>query len=107
MVSTHKKPGASDADLTPFFDGLSVKTHRLVLALRNVVRRAVPDAEESLVWGSLSYHCPHIGGRVKGAVCQIVVKPNQVRLDFIHGVRLADPQRDCCKGIGCRNGSSQ
>jgi hypothetical protein len=30
------------------------------------------------------------GGRVKGAVCQIVVKGGQVRLDFIHGIRLAD-----------------
>jgi hypothetical protein len=56
-----------------------------------VVRRTVPHAEESLLWGSLSYHRPQVGGRVKGAVCQIVVKGDQVRLDFIHGIRLADP----------------
>jgi hypothetical protein len=43
------------------------------------------------VWGILSYHHPKIGGRVKGAVCQIVVRGGQVRLDFIHGIRLADP----------------
>jgi hypothetical protein len=40
----------------------------------------------------LSYHRPDLGGRVKGAVCQIVVKKGQVRLDFIHGIRLADPR---------------
>jgi hypothetical protein len=56
-----------------------------------VVRRTAPHAEESLLWGSLSYHRPQVGGRVKGAVCQIVVKGGQVRLDFIHGIRLADP----------------
>jgi hypothetical protein len=56
-----------------------------------VVRRIVPHAEESLVWGGLSYHLPQVGGRIKGAVCQIVAKNGQVRLDFIHGIRLADP----------------
>ena len=55
-----------------------------------VVKRTIPQAEESLVWGSLSYHRPEAGGRVKGAVCLIVVKRNEVRLDFIHGVRLDD-----------------
>ena len=44
-----------------------------------------------LLWGGLSYHRPQVGGRVKGAVCQIVAKRDKVRLDFIHGIRLADP----------------
>lgn len=79
------------ADLSKFLDGLSTETKRLVVALRRVIRRTVPQAEESLVWGSFSYHRPEVGGRVKGAICQIVVKRGQVRLDFIHGVRLADP----------------
>jgi hypothetical protein len=30
-------------------------------------------------------------GRVKGADCQIGAKGGRVRLDFIHGIRLADP----------------
>jgi hypothetical protein len=72
-------------------DALNPETRRLVSALRDVVRRTVPDAEESLLWGGLSYHRPQVGGRVKGAVCQIVVKGDKVRLDFIHGIRLADP----------------
>jgi hypothetical protein len=75
----------------PFLDALPAESRELVLALRDVVRRTVPHAEESLLWGSLSYHRPQVGGRVKGAVCQIVVKGGQVRLDFIHGSRLADP----------------
>jgi hypothetical protein len=74
-----------------FLDALRPDTRQLVLALRNVVRRTVPHAEESLLWGSLSYHRPAVGGRVKGAVCQIVVRGGQVRLDFIHGIWLEDP----------------
>ena len=79
------------ADLKAFLDALPPDARQLALALRDVVRRTVPHAEESLLWGGLSYHRPQVGGRVKGAVCQIVVKDDQVRLDFIHGIRLADP----------------
>jgi hypothetical protein len=78
-------------DLKQFLKALSPATRKLVSALRNVVRRTAPDAEESLLWGSLSYHRPQVGGRVKGAVCLIVVKEDNVRLDFIHGIRLVDP----------------
>jgi hypothetical protein len=74
-----------------FLGALAPETGELVRALRNLVRRAVPHAEESLLWDGLSYHRPEVGGRVKGAVCQIGVKRGQVRLDFIHGIRLADP----------------
>jgi hypothetical protein len=77
--------------LKAFLDALTAQTRQLVTALRAVVRRTAPGAEESLLWGGLSYHRPQVGGRVKGAVCQIVVKGDKVRLDFIHGIRLADP----------------
>jgi hypothetical protein len=79
------------ADVNAFLDAFAPGTRQLVSARRNLVRRTVPHAEESLLWGGLSYHRPQVGGRVKGAVCQIVVKGGQVRLGFIHGFRLADP----------------
>jgi hypothetical protein len=69
----------------------SAGVRRLVAALRQLVRRIAPDALETELWGSLSYHRPGVGGRVKGAVCQIVAKRGRVRLDFIHGIRLSDP----------------
>lgn len=79
-------------DLKEFLDGLPAEVRELVLALRNVIRRTIPEAEESFLWDGLSYHRPEIGGRVKGAVCQINAKRGHVRLDFIHGIRLADPR---------------
>ncbi|MCX5685469.1 MAG: DUF1801 domain-containing protein, partial [Planctomycetota bacterium] len=81
-----------EEDPRAFLAGLSPEVRQLVSALRNVVRRSAPQAEETVLWGGLSYHRPEVGGRVKGAVCQIVAKRGEVRLDFIHGIRLADPQ---------------
>lgn len=83
----------SEPAVQQFLRQLPPETRVLATALRDVVRGVVPDAEETVLWGGLSYHRPEIGGRVKGAICQIVVKRNEVRLDFIHGVRLPDPQR--------------
>jgi hypothetical protein len=74
-----------------YLDALPPESRELVPALRDVVRRTVPHAEVSLLWGGLSYHRPQVGGRVKGTVCQIVVEAGRVRLDFIHGIRLEDP----------------
>ena len=82
-----------DEELTSYCQELPADTREIVLALRDVVRRTVPQAVESVLWGGLSYHRPDVGGRVKGAVCQVVVKRSRVRLDFIHGVRLSDPGR--------------
>jgi hypothetical protein len=79
-----------------FLDSLSLESREIVLALREVVRSAAPDAAETLLWGGLSYHTPWIGGRVKGALCQITAKRGEVRLEFIHGVRLADPEGLLC-----------
>jgi hypothetical protein len=77
--------------VSTFLRSLPPEVRGVVSALRTVVRRAVPEAEESMLWGGLSYHRPAVGGRVKGAVCLIGVRQGKVRLDFIHGVRLADP----------------
>jgi hypothetical protein len=79
------------AEVRAFLRNLPPNLRRLVSAVRAVVQRAAPDASESVLWGGLSFHRPHVGGRVKGAVCLIGVKRGKVRLDFIHGIRLSDP----------------
>ena len=81
------------ADLSAYLGRLTAGNRRVVRALRGVIRAAAPKCEESILWDGVSYHRPWLGGRVKGAVCQIVVRRGVVRLDFIHGVRLRDPSR--------------
>jgi hypothetical protein len=78
-------------DWKAFFDSLSPEEQDLVEALRDVVRHAVPQAKETVLWGGLSYHRPEVGGRVKGAICMIEAKRGRVQLAFIHGIRMADP----------------
>jgi hypothetical protein len=80
-------------EIDAFLDSLPADDREIVAALRHVVRRTVPEAEESVLWGSLSYHRPGLGGRVKGAVCLIAVNHGEVHLDFIHGVMLPDPRK--------------
>jgi len=80
-----------DARVREFLTRLPPDVRGVAGALRAVVRKVVPDAEESMLWRGLSFHRPHIGGRVKGAVCSIAAKSGLVRLEFIHGARLRDP----------------
>jgi len=63
----------------------------IVLELRNLVAEVCPQATERILSSGLSYHNAAKGGPVKGAICQIEIESNTVRLSFIHGVRLKDP----------------
>jgi hypothetical protein len=63
----------------------------IALEVRSLVSSACPHATERILWGGLSYHDAAKGGPVKGAICQIKVERDGVRLSFIHGVRLNDP----------------
>jgi hypothetical protein len=73
--------------------GLSRRQRRITNALRRLVRQAAPETDETVLWGSLSYHRPNIGGRIKGAVCLITPRSDGVHLGFIHGAALSDPSR--------------
>jgi hypothetical protein len=63
----------------------------IALELRNVVASACPFATERILWRGLSYHDSRRGGPVKGAICQIELESDHVRLSFVHGARLAHP----------------
>lgn len=64
----------------------------IALEARNLVASACPWATERILWGGLAYHDADKGGPVKGAICQIEVDRKQVRISFIHGARLSDPE---------------
>jgi hypothetical protein len=80
-------------EATNFLARLPRGQREVVEALRQTIRRVVPETAETVLWGSLSYHRPSIGGRIKGAVCLITPKEDCVHLGFIHGAALADPLR--------------
>jgi hypothetical protein len=80
-----------NSDVRHFLANLPTNTRRTVKSLRALVLAAAGPTTESVLWRSLSYHRPELGGRVKGAVCLITPKTEYVELGFIHGTLLPDP----------------
>ena len=64
----------------------------IVLELRNIIHSAVPDAEEVIRWGGLSYFHAGRGGLVSAGICQVGIHADHIRLAFIHGAFLPDPK---------------
>jgi hypothetical protein len=62
----------------------------IALELRSIVSSVCPGATERILWRGLSYHDAARGGPVRGAICQIELERDRVRLSFIHGARLKD-----------------
>lgn len=81
----------SNAEVEGFLAFARPEIRDIALELRNLVAAVCPSATEKILWGGLSYHNSAKGGPVKGAICQIELERDQVRISFIHGVRLSDP----------------
>ncbi len=64
----------------------------IVLEIRNLVASIAPDATESRHSRGFSYYHKERGGPVSAGICQIGIFPDHVRLGFIHGAFLTDPQ---------------
>ena len=79
------------SEVEEFLASLPRPQRQIASTLRRLVLQAVPETDETLLWGSLSYHRAGFGGRIKGAVCLITPRPDCVHLGFIHGSAIADP----------------
>ena len=64
----------------------------IVLEIRNIVAEVAPDATESQHSRGFSYYFKERGGPVSAGICQIGIFPDHIRLGFIHGAFLPDPQ---------------
>ena len=63
----------------------------IALELRNIVVKVTPSATERINFRGLTYYDLKKGGPVKGGICGIEIRDTCVRLSFIHGVFLDDP----------------
>ena len=86
-----KLENLSFCQLAAFLEDQPAPLAEIVIELRKLVLMAAPDATETILWKTLSYHDAVRGGKVKGAVCQISLHADHVRLSFIHGTALPDP----------------
>ena len=64
----------------------------IALELRNLIASVAPHASERILWKGLSYYDHERGGPVKAGICQIEIHEDHVRLAFLHGAFLEDPQ---------------
>jgi hypothetical protein len=64
----------------------------IVLEIRNIVADVAPDATESQHSRGFSYYFKERGGPVSAGICQIGIFSDHIRLGFIHGAFLPDPQ---------------
>jgi hypothetical protein len=64
----------------------------IVLEIRNLVACVAPSATESQHGRGFSYYYKERGGPVSAGICQIGIYSDHIRLGFIHGAFLPDPQ---------------
>ena len=81
----------STVEVERFLSHSRPEVREISLELRNLIALTCPKATERILWGGLSYHDSARGGPVKGAICQVELEGDRVRISFIHGARLRDP----------------
>ena len=64
----------------------------IVLEIRNIVAEIAPGATEVVHSRGFSYYYKERGGPVSAGICQIGIFRDHIRLGFIHGAFLPDPQ---------------
>jgi hypothetical protein len=64
----------------------------IVLEIRNIIASVAPEATERQHSRGFSYYYKERGGPVSAGICQIGIFPDHIRLSFIHGAFLPDPQ---------------
>jgi hypothetical protein len=79
-------------EVASFLEGCPANVRRLVQRLRALVRSCAPRATEALKFHALCYFVPGTPfGAIGGNVCMIEIRPAGVRLSFLQGARLSDP----------------
>lgn len=78
-------------ELESHFSHLPGPLLEIVVELRNLVQQIAPNATEVVRREGLVYFWAERGGPVSAGICQIIIKPNHIRLAFNHGAFLPDP----------------
>jgi hypothetical protein len=79
-------------EIESFLIRIPIDLQDIVLELRNIIASVAPDAVEVIRWGGISYFHEGRGGIVSAGICQIGLKDDYIRLDFVHGIFLSDPR---------------
>jgi hypothetical protein len=75
-----------------YLEHIQPELRDIVLELRNIIASVAPEATERQHSRGFSYYHKERGGPVSAGICQIGIFSNHVRLGFIHGAFLPDPE---------------
>jgi len=64
----------------------------IVLDIRNIVAEVAPEATEWQHSRGYKYYYKQRGGPVSAGICQVGIYHDHIRLGFIHGAFLPDPE---------------
>ena len=78
-------------ELEAHYHYLPAQLLEILIELRNLVMEIAPDACEDVRNQGLVYYHAERGGPVSAGICQILVRPDHIRLAFNHGSFLPDP----------------
>lgn len=73
------------------FAHLNTDQLNILLEIHNLVASCAPNATVELRRYGIVYYDAARGGPVSAGICQSLVKPDHIRLAFIHGAFLPDP----------------
>ena len=80
-------------EIEKHFSHLSRDWLTIVLEIHNIVAATTPDAAVEIRRYGIVYFDGARGGPVSAGICQTLLKPDHIRLAFIHGAFLPDLRR--------------
>lgn len=81
----------SIAEINRFLSRYPQGLRDIALEVRNIVLRAAPEATERILRDGLGWHDAKRGGPVKAGICGVSIGDDHVRLGFVHGAFIPDP----------------
>jgi hypothetical protein len=79
-------------DIEHYLAHLPIELQDIVLELRDLIASVAPTATETIHRRGFTYYYAERGGPVSAGICQINLQRDHIRLAFIHGAFLPDPQ---------------
>lgn len=80
-------------DLETHYRNLDTDRLNIILEIHNIVAEVAPSAALDFHRRGLTYFNPARGGHVSAGICQTCIMTDHIRLAFIHGACIPDPQR--------------
>ena len=88
----NRPPMLPTRHLEKYLEHVSPPLRDIALEIRNIIVSIAPNATEVMHSKGMMYYHAERGGPVSAGICQIVIHTDHIRLAFIHGAFLPDPE---------------